>query len=518
MSFRDNNYKQKNQTIQNDSNNYYNMESGDSDAEKSVKSLEDNNLSLVSPNRTPIFSSLRKSNKRCYSNNINRTKTRNRQDEMSDISTIRVFRSSNYGYVSPLRNKRSDLERNESDLDNFPDYQSDDLYNRSVISVTERTHRSSFQLQHRPKAEDDDLDQLFSYQRFISPSSNKNFNNTNHVPLSERLTETKEKKQKFVEQFETESQKKFNEECPFTPTIVSKQTTMRSTDRVKHDCSHHHHPNEPEEISSFYDGKSKEIAEKVAKGTDIFLRQTQKLYSSSKNSEVSSEESFHGKKMTKKELQESINRLTTVKNDEELNSDKDEEIEMNDTNNSKQTVKYSSKSEMMRLLEDSLTENKEKRIQLKMEIDKKRYDVKPPVEYKYQIDEKSQEIIDSLQQDDRDLFEESVKVHDYNVNKAYETHKYYEELEKRQIEESTSEARHQARASQAKLANLMKIMRNSQTSPQAAHTASGVRRRARAIQAQHTKWDRTMKASPVRYQKQTNKGALHLVMMKIHSI
>ena len=83
------------------------------------------------------------------------------------------------------------------------------------------------------------------------------------------------------------------------------------------------------------------------------------------------------------------------------------------------------------------TQNKEKRIQERME----RYDKSPPpVEYKYKINDKSQEIIDSIELDGRDLFEEAVKVADFKFYNANEIQKYYRDLEKREMEKSANKS------------------------------------------------------------------------------
>ena len=279
---------------------------------------------------------------------------------------------------------------------------SEELYNRSLTSLKNRTHRQEIKgRSSKNYGTDDDI--LFQY----TGESPKNYKSP-----SERIMETFDKRSKFISEMQAKEEEKMQRECTFTPTLVSKQTTAFAYDRVKHRCeSVHNEIMEPQRLS-FIDEKSKEIVGRIDDlEPDIFTRQVRKIY----NTKAETPDfvvSPKSPKMTKKQIEECVNRLTAAS---VQNSD-DSETEI-------QFDCRSTKSISPKTIEKLYQES------IRIGANKAREYEQPNYYQKPKMNEKSRKIANRISPNKRDLYEESIKSAENNFKESIAIQRYYEQQE-----------------------------------------------------------------------------------------
>ncbi|OHT13264.1 hypothetical protein TRFO_16578 [Tritrichomonas foetus] len=341
-------YSRKNSSLTNDDN-----DSGDFSNEG------------YSPTRKPLFNSLKRNSS---------------QNNSYSSSTPQKSRSSH------SRSPKSKSPCNPK---------SQDLFNRSVSTLENRMHRQDIRKL-------DDKDEI-SYPDDIKYEYSPKIAPKNYRSPADRLMETYERRKQFREEQLTQEEERLKIECPFSPTLIAKQTKSPTYDRLsRRDTSFVEE--KPEKIS-YMNEKSKEIADQITtEKIDIYGRQIRKLFNQ-RSSPIEENRTI----LPKKTIQECVIRLSTVRDPYETEEEEEEQNE----------VKRYNKKETMRMLEDSI----------RIGANKSRVYEEPVYYEKPEINERSKEIAKVIAQNGRNLFEESVKTAENNFINAYTTHKHLEKQE-----------------------------------------------------------------------------------------
>ena len=260
--------------------------------------------------------------------------------------------------------------------------QTQDLFRRSINSLSQRTHRRDLKPVEEP------LDDIPYYHNKAAIKDYK--------PPSEMVQENVDKKKKIYNDALEEKEEKMKKECTFIPNKVSRQTKVEY-----HDLNENRRnwdPPEVPKVKPVINKKSKAIAENLANDTTIFTRQISKIFHSKGNSENKDENNQTTSKITKDDLNNMINRLTKS---EPRNEYTDEES-INDENH---PSKISYKT-LNRLVESSLKGNEKYITNSNCEEKNVDYYNNP---YRPEINKNSREIANRISRGPRDLYQESIK-------------------------------------------------------------------------------------------------------------
>lgn len=256
-------------------------------------------------------------------------KTLKRRNENSGETTPKSKRSANSSKRSISRENRNTENQMPNEISSCYNSASEDLFQRSVIALEQRSHRTNL---IPDPLQPDDIPYCHPQKRI-----------KNYKPPSERVTESAENRKKFCNNYIEEVKERTKDDCPFAPTIISKQTNQ--THDIFTTARKVQKEEEKPKISPVINQKSKEIADRLTNSTTIYTRQSSKIYHNPKSP---NEDEKNNLKIPQKEIDKLIVRLTSHE-EQNLSSDSEENDKYRNTTIDKKTIE--------RLVLDSIHKN-----------------------------------------------------------------------------------------------------------------------------------------------------------------